>query len=81
MLPAAPTVVLESHAPSSIVPALAQDARAGHPHAWSRPAKSKAKLADLRKGGPPSITVSALSRDTCSVEGFSGFDFPFVGVF
>ena len=27
--------------------------------------------------GPPSITVSALSRDTLSVE---GFDFPFVEV-
>jgi hypothetical protein len=26
----------------------------------------------------PSITVSALSRDTTSLEGFVGFDFPFV---
>src|SRR5579883_1078336 len=30
------------------------------------------------KGGAPSITVSALSRDTCPCEGFSGFAFPFV---
>jgi len=29
-------------------------------------------------GGPPSITVSALSRDTCSRGGFVGFAFPFV---
>jgi len=30
----------------------------------------------FRKAGPPSITVPALSRDTCSGEGFFGFDFP-----
>jgi len=31
--------------------------------------------------GHPSITVSALSRDTYSGEGFLDFDFPFVGGF
>src|SRR5437764_11847911 len=32
----------------------------------------------IRRSGPPSITVSALSRDTSSSEGILGFDFPFV---
>lgn len=32
----------------------------------------------IAEAGPPSITVSALSRDTYSREGFEGFAFPFV---
>src|SRR5271157_4879335 len=51
-------------------PTLAKNARMGHPR--SDMGKEEQSV---EEGGPPSITVSALSRDTCTGE---GFDFPFV---
>jgi hypothetical protein len=60
------------HDSRSIVPALAKNARTGHPQFWNGKQKEK------QKSGPPSITLSALSRDTWTSE---GFDFSLRGGF